>query len=336
MSIGATVNVLEIIGGFMNSIVTLTVNPAIDKNSTVDLVVAEEKLSCTRPTREPGGGGLNVSRAIHRLEGRSTAFYTAGGPLGDILQSLLSQEGVDHHPIDTAEWTRENLVILEKRSGRQFRFGMPGPKLSESVWRRCLDSLRDADSPPAFIVASGSLSEGVPPDFYTKVGEVAREVGARYVLDTSGDALKNGLGAGAFLIKPNLRELQQLAGEDLNTEIAQEEAAREFIDRQMCEVVVLSLGAAGVLLVTADGCERLRAPTVPIRSKVGAGDSTVAGIVLSLERSLPLRDAVLYGVAAGAAAVMTPGTELCRRDDTDRLYELLTSRTTSTAEDDKN
>lgn len=309
----------------MHSIATLTVNPAIDKNTTVEQVLAEEKLSCTRPTREPGGGGLNVSRAVRRLGGKSTALCTAGGLTGDILKSLLSEEGIDHHPIATEDWTRENLIVLEERSGRQFRFGMPGPEARESVWRSCIEALRDDESPARYIVASGSLSPGMPSDFYTDVGRVARELGARFIVDTSGDALKDGLGSGAYLIKPNLRELQQLAGEELHSEREQEGAARRFIDEDMCEVVVLSLGSAGVLLVTSERTERLRAPTVPIRSKVGAGDSTVAGIVLGLDRGLPLRDAVLFGIAAGAAAVMTPGTELCRRGDAERLYELLTS-----------
>lgn len=312
----------------MHPIVTLTVNPTIDKNTTVDQVVAEEKLNCERPTREPGGGGINVSRAIDRLGGQSSAFYTAGGPTGDMLQSLLSAENIDHHPIPIEEWTRENLIVFEERSERQFRFGMPGPRMSETERQRCVAALRegDDDDPPAFVVASGSLNEDMPSDFYAHVGRVAQEVGARFILDTSREALREGVRHGAYLIKPNLRELQQLSGEELDTEEEQEAAARGIIDEGKCEVVVVSLGAAGVLLVTSEGSERLRAPTVPIRSKVGAGDSTVAGLVLGLQRELPLREAVLFGVAAGAAAVMTPGTELCRREDAERLFERLTSQ----------
>lgn len=305
----------------MHPIATLTVNPAIDKNTSVELVVAEEKLRCERASREPGGGGVNVSRAIQRLGGQSTAVYTAGGFTGDILKTLLSEEELEHHPVSTEDWTRENLIVYEERSGRQFRFGMPGSRIAESEWQRSLDVLRETDDPPEYIVASGSLGEDMPSDFYSKVGRLAGEIGTRFVLDTSRDALRDGLDAGAYLIKPNLRELQQLAGEELDSEREQEHAARQIIQDGRSEVVVISLGAAGVLLVTADGSEHFRAPTVPIRSKVGAGDSTVAGIVLGLHRGLDLREAVLFGVAAGAAAVMTPGTELCRRDDTERLFE---------------
>lgn len=305
----------------MEPIVTLTVNPAIDKNTSVGQVLAEEKLYCARPTREPGGGGLNVSRAIRRLGGRSSAVYTAGGPPGDVLKSLLETEEIDDRPVEIEDWTRENLIVFEEQSGRQFRFGMPGPSIREDELDRCIESLRSSERPPGWVVASGSLSEDVPSDFYSRVGRAAREMGARFVLDASKDALRDGLQAGAFLIKPNLRELRQLAGSALETEQEQEAAARRFIDDDLCQVVVLSLGAAGILLVTGDGSERLRAPVVPIRSKVGAGDSTVAGIVLALHRGLALRDAVIFGVAAGAAAVMTSGTELCRREDTERLFE---------------
>lgn len=309
----------------MEQIATLTVNPAIDKNTSVEQVLAEEKLYCSAPSREPGGGGLNVSRAIRRLGGQSTAIFTTGGPTGGILSTLLDDEGLDYHAVPIKDWTRENLIVLETRSGRQYRFGMPGPEVTESEWLHCLEALRDARQPPQYIVASGSLSEGMPSDFYSQAGRIARDLGARFVLDTSKDALREGLHEGAYLIKPNLRELQQLAGDELKSEQDQEAAARRFIDAENCEVVVLSLGAAGVLLVTAETSERLRAPTVPIRSKVGAGDSTVAGVVLGLARGLPLRESVLFGIAAGAAAVMTPGTELCRREDTERLFDQLRS-----------
>ena len=308
----------------MHRIVTLTVNPAIDKNTRVEQVLAEEKLRCSKPTREPGGGGINVTRALQRLGGQSSAVYTAGGPPGEVLETLLREEGIDHHAVEIRDWTRENLIVYEERSGRQFRFGMPGPSVSQDEQNQCLDMLQRIDAPIDYVVASGSLSESMSSDFYSQVAGAAHELGARFVLDSSKDALREGLHEGAFLIKPNLRELQQLAANELSSEEAQEAAARKLIEEELCEVVVLSLGAAGVLLVTPEGGERLRAPTVTIRSKVGAGDSMVAGIMLGLDRGFELRDAVLFGVAAGAAAVMTPGTELCRREDTERLFERLT------------
>jgi 6-phosphofructokinase 2 len=128
---------------------------------------------------------------------------------------------------------------------------------------------------------------------------------------------------GVFLIKPNLPEFTELMGQERVDEKQEEHLARELVSTNKCEAVVVSLGAAGVLVASAEGVERVRAPLVPIKSKVGAGDSTVAGIVLALARGQSWREAVRFGVAAGAAAVMTPGTELCCREDVERLYEQL-------------
>jgi 6-phosphofructokinase 2 len=161
----------------------------------------------------------------------------------------------------------------------------------------------------------------VPDNFYSRVAEVAADLGARCIIDTSGDALRQAVASSVFLLKPNVRELQQLTGRDLVSEAEQKDAARTLISNDRVEVVVLSLGAGGALMITAEDCEHVRTPTVPIKSKVGAGDSMVGGIVLALARGLDVSDAVRFGVAAGAAAVMTPGTELCRREDTKRLFE---------------
>jgi 6-phosphofructokinase 2 len=167
----------------------------------------------------------------------------------------------------------------------------------------------------------------VPDDTYAAVAEAAHSLGARPILDTSGAALRQAMEPGWFLLKPNLRELEHLAGRSLDSEPEQRDAARDFIERGWCEVVVLSMGAAGALLLTADRTEHVRSPTVPIESRVGAGDSMVAGLTLALARGLGLSDAVHFGVAAGAAAVMTPGTELCRRADTERLFEQMRAET---------
>ncbi len=213
--------------------------------------------------------------------------------------------------------------MYEEATTLQYRFNLPGPTLQEGEWRRCLDTIAALDPQPDYLVASGSLPPGVPSDFYAQLARMGQQLGARVIVDTSQQALREAVRAGVFLIKPNLRELSQLAQRELGDEADQEAVAEEIVRSGGCDAMVVSLGAAGVLLVTQHGATRVRAPTVPIRSKVGAGDSMVAGIVLSLARGLPLPDAVRFGVAAGAAAVMTPGSELCRRDDAERLYARL-------------
>jgi 6-phosphofructokinase 2 len=304
----------------MDRIATLTVNPAIDLNTSVDRVVSERKLRCAQPTREAGGGGINVSRAIGRLGGTSEAYYLAGGAGGQLLGRLLDDEGVAHQPMPIAGWTRENVIVDDASTGEQYRFGMPGPLVEASEWQQCLDTLAALTPPPAYLVASGSLAPGMPDDFYARLAVAAKQRDVRMVVDTSGTALRLAFEEGGYLFKPNLRELQDLTGEPLDSEDTLKQAARRFVDEGRCAVLVLSLGAGGALLVTRERIEHIRTPTVPIRSKVGAGDSMVAGMTLAMARGLPIPQAVRYGVAAGAAAVMTPGTELCRREDVDRLF----------------
>ncbi|MDR9501096.1 MAG: 1-phosphofructokinase family hexose kinase [Desulfurivibrionaceae bacterium] len=307
----------------MKTIITLTMNPAIDKSASVAQVIVERKLYCHSPRFEPGGGGINVSRAIRKIGGESLPFFPCGGPTGNALLELLQQEGLTNRPLPVEEWTRENLVVFEESSGLQFRFTMPGTPLSDQEWHNCLDALATVDQQPAFIVASGSLPAGVPDDFYARVARIGNKLGAKVIIDTSGTPLRLALEEGIYLIKPNIRELGELMDRELTDETSQGEIAMEMVDSGQCAMVVVSLGAGGVLLATSDGYERLQTPVVPIKSKVGAGDSMVGGIVLSLARGKEVRDAVLFGIAAGAAAVMTPGSELCRGDDVERLYEQL-------------
>jgi len=305
----------------MKVIVTITLNPAIDKSSSVDHVVAERKLYCKPPRFEPGGGGVNVSRAIKKLGGKSLLLYPTGGLTGKRLQELLDEEGLNHRPFPIEGMIRESLVILEESTGRQYRFGMPGPKLRKKEWELVLQELAAMEPSPDYVVASGSLPPGAPSDFYARVARAGKKRGAKAIIDVSGEALKEALEEGVFLIKPNVREFRELVGEDIKEEAQIRDEAQKMVKSGRCEVLVISLGAAGALAVSEDFVERILPPTVPIVSKVGAGDSMVAGIALSLARGNPLRESVLFGVAAGTAAVMTPGTELCRRKDAERLYE---------------
>jgi 6-phosphofructokinase 2 len=311
--------------GSLKPIVSLAMNPAIDKSSSVEHVIPERKLYCNPPRFEPGGGGVNVSRAIKKLGGDSLLLYPAGGYTGRRLEDLLDEEGIAQRLLSIEGTTRESLAVLEESTGQQYRFGMPGPVLKEDEWKKCLEELSALHPAPAYLVASGSLPPGVPPDFYARVARMGKEFGAKVIVDASGDPLKQALQEGVFLIKPNLREFRDLAGEGKMEESQTRAEAQRLVQAGRCEVLVISLGAAGVLLVSKDRTEPIRPPTVPIASKVGAGDSMVAGIVLSLAGGRTVRDSVLFGIAAGAAAVMTPGSELCRREDTERLYARMLS-----------
>lgn len=304
----------------MASIVTLTMNPCIDINAVVDRVLAERKLRCDSSRYEPGGGGVNVSRAVKKLGGASTTLLPVGGAHGKLLQELLDREGVRQEIVSIQGWTRESFIAFESETEQQYRFSLPGPRLREQEWGRCLDRFHGLCEEAGLIVASGGLPPGVPEDFYARLARSCRDRRFRLVLDTSGAPLRKALDACPFLVKPNLRELNDMAGRELESDSEIEAFARKLVEEEKSEVVVVSLGAAGALVTWKEGQVTVRAPTVPIKSKVGAGDSMVGGLVLALDRGKELADAARFGVASGAAAVMTPGTELCRREDAERLY----------------
>lgn len=305
----------------MKNIVTITLNPTIDKSTSVDRIVPESKLRCDIPKFEPGGGGINVSRAIKKLGGESLAVFPSGGHTGLLLQDLLKEEGVHCESVSIKHWTRENFIVVESSTNQQFRFGMPGPEMSESEAKACLDLLTKVTPKPEYVVASGSLPPGLPINFYAQIGEVAKSLGAKYILDTSGEPLKLAANEGVYLLKPNLGELSKLAGVNAVEMDGVEKYAKQIIEKGNCEVVVVSLGPGGAMLVTKDLVELVPAPTVRKRSTVGAGDSMVAGMVFSLASGRNLRQMVRYGVASGTAATMNAGTELCKKKDVECLYD---------------
>ncbi|HEY7368373.1 MAG TPA: 1-phosphofructokinase family hexose kinase [Thermoanaerobaculia bacterium] len=301
------------------SILTLTMNPAVDESASIDRLIPERKMRCQALRHEPGGGGINVARAIRKLGGEALAIYPSGGPMGELLEGLLDLESVHQMPVAIRGWTRSNLNVLETSTGRQYRFVMPGPELAGTEWQRFLEILRGFRPAPAYIVASGSLPRGVPPDFYARLADLSREKGARLVLDTSGDPLRLAVRRGIFLVKPSLAEFSELVGEQAG-EKELVSRARAFLRESRTEILVVSLGSSGAIWLTAGGEQgRIASPAVAVRSTVGAGDSLVAGIVLAHSRGRPLADAVRFGVAAAAAACMNPGTELCRLADAEAL-----------------
>lgn len=304
----------------MSGIITITLNPAIDKSTTVPVLVPERKLQCSNPVFEPGGGGVNVARAIIQLGGDARAIYLAGGHSGRFYDALLNAEGVPALSVPIAGNTRENLIVTDIAHNTQYRLDMPGPAVDAYEWQHLLEIIRGLDAVD-YIVASGSLAPGIPPDIFASFSAIAALKGARFVVDTSREALKQALREGAYLVKPNIRELAGFAGKDtLNTEgIA--EVAQELIRKNRCEVIVVSMGETGAMLVTADMAVKIPAPRVQRVSTVGAGDSMLAGIVYSLSAGREILEAAQFGVACGTAATLNPGTALCKKEDAQRLFE---------------
>ncbi|HTS43612.1 MAG TPA: 1-phosphofructokinase family hexose kinase [Puia sp.] len=303
----------------MATVVTLTFNPSVDKSISVSRFEPEKKMYCAAPHLDPGGGGINVARCIKRLDGDVIAIYPAGGYHGQLLNDLMKREQVQVMPITARNDTRENWIIFENSNHNQYHFVMPGPVLNESEWQQCLYKLESIDK-MEFIVVSGSMPPDFPKDIFEKIGKIARHKKAKLIVDTSDEALELALRHGVYMIKPNLNELAYLIkGFDLGSRTVAA-AAKEIIDKKFAEIVVVSMGAGGAILVDANTTTEIKAPSVRKMGTVGAGDSMTAGIVQSLVNRKNIKDAVMYGVACGSATTMNPGTELFHRDDAEHFY----------------
>ncbi len=302
-----------------HTVLCLTMNPSVDVSTHTERVVPADKLRCGTARRDAGGGGLNVARVVQRLGGRSSALFPAGGPAGDWLVSHLQAAGLPVRRIALADDTRENFTVQALDTGAEFRFVLPGPTLTEAEWRASLAAIESLPHLPAFVVASGSLPPGVPTDFYARLADIVRSRGSRLVLDSSGPALAAGVAAGVYLVKPNLSELRDLTQRPLDTPAQWRAAAQALVDEGRAEVVALTLGEQGALLVTRDGAWGAQALPITVASSVGAGDSFVGALVWALQRGESLPDAFTWAVAAGSAALLTPGTGLCLVDDVERL-----------------
>jgi 6-phosphofructokinase 2 len=303
----------------VRDIVTITINPAVDIFVNTTKVEPTRKLRCSAPKRDPGGGGINVARVAHRLDADVTAIFPTGGAIGKLLHRLLDREGIPSMVTPSHVETRENFTAYEEDSGAQFRFVLPGSRLHESEWQAVLDKLESFEAKPKFVVASGSIPPGVPPEFFSKVVQLAKKLGAKPVIDTSGPALKAALEAGAYLVKPNLNELSDFTGTKLDKDGVRLAACRDLIGSGQAAMVALTLGEDGALLVTKDHAWRAQPMAIEVVSAVGAGDSFLGGLVASLAAGKEIDEAFRIAVASASAAVTSPGTELCRAADVARL-----------------
>jgi len=300
-------------------IVTLTINPAIDIFVNVDRVESTHKLRCSPPKRDPGGGGINVARVAHRLGADVTAIYPIGGQIGKLLHRLVEREYIASLVTPSHVETRENFTAYEEETGEQYRFVLPGSRLHRAEWEAVLERLTSLAEPPGFVVASGSMPPGAPDDFFARVARQAKMLGAKTVVDTSGPALAAALAEGVTVIKPNLVELMQYMERPLERDSDRIAACRKLVVDGRAEIVALTLGEQGALLVTAERAWRAMPLKIEVVSTVGAGDSFLGGLVAALAADKPLEEAFRVAVAAASAAVLTPGTGLCQPEDVRRL-----------------
>jgi 6-phosphofructokinase 2 len=305
------------------SIVTLTLNPAIDGACEADAVHPTRKIRTKNDRYNAGGGGINVARVVQRLGGDVRAVYLAGGATGNVLDELLEAAGIERLRIPIAGHTRISLNVFERASGQEYRFVPEGPMVSADEIDACCDAM--AGTQCDYLVLSGSLPRGVPDDFYA---DLAAQSSARVIVDSSGPALKAAVEGGSiYLIKPSRGELEKLVGQSLPTigDIAR--AASSLVQSGNCENVAVTLGHDGALLANTQGNFFLPAIPVNASSAVGAGDSFVGGMVFALAAGASIEEAFRHGLAAATATVLSPGTDLCQKADVDRLLAQIPTST---------
>lgn len=297
---------------------TVTLNPSIDQHIAIDKLVKDDALRAREARRDPGGKGINVSRAVQELGGRTVAFGVSGGCAGYMLKSLMAEKGISFEVVELPEETRLNVILTDLSDRTQTRISASGPRMSLDAVERLVELILAYEPLPEWWALGGSLPPGVPGDFYARLIGRLQAKGARCVLDADGEMLALGIQAKPFLIKPNEYEFERLTGKSFADETAMARAARDLVAGGV-GIVALTLGRKGALLVTRDLALRATCPPVEVRSKVGAGDSFVAGLLLALSDGRPTEEALRMGMAAGTAAVMNAGTQLCHRPDVDRL-----------------
>ena len=298
--------------------ITLTLNPAVDTSGEVEQFEPTHKLRCRDVRREPGGGGINVARVLNRLGAQALAVFPVGGAIGGLLQNLASAEGLAHVALRMVGETRENLTVRDAATGNQFRFVFPGPELpGRSLDAICAAALARLQA-SSWLVISGSLPDGAPPDTYQRLVLSAKRTGAHIAIDAAGEPLRLAFSASPDLVKISARELSDLTGVALHTNQDCVAAARMLID-QGARLVAVSWGDRGGLLVSDKDAIAAAAPPVIPRTTIGAGDSFFAALTWALAGGHGPSDALAHAVAAGSAALLAPGTGLCSAADVERL-----------------
>ena len=304
-------------------VVTLTINPALDKSAKVAEMTPFDKLECHDITYHPGGGGINISRVLHRLSVESHCLFPYGGKTGEHLLALLEEQHINVFSSPISIWTRENFAVFDLKTGLQFRFGMPTVAFSEAemvnVEKLIYEQVADND----IFVISGSLPKGLPTDYYSKVIQNLTAKGVKVIVDTSGPVFNEVLKNKLFLIKPNQKELARLAGKEALDKAEQEAFAMQLITNKTAQYVVVSLGKEGAFMAHKNGIEYVTAPEISVKSTIGAGDSMVAGLIYAITQNETPKNILRWGVACGVSATLSEGSDLAHKENIEKIVKML-------------
>lgn len=289
----------------------------MDISTETDEVIIDEKTRCAQPAHDPGGGGINVARVLTRLGINAEALFIAGGYTGDKLIHMLEEESIHCHVIKSPQLTRQNISIIDNSISKQYRFVLPGLVPNDEVWQEALEYISDTILDYDYVVGSGSLPEGVPIDFYSRVAKIAVDHGKKFVLDSSASALMNGINNGAFFIKPNSEEFENLK------ELYGVDDDRELLDKLFSagiQNVIQTFGKEKTVLHTPEKSFSFKPPTIKPRSAIGAGDSFVGGMIAGLINGFSTDKAISYGISAAASTLQSEGTDLCLLEEVEEIF----------------
>lgn len=306
----------------MTPILTITLNPALDIAASVDEIIIGPKLRCEGGPITPGGGGVNVTRAIKILGGESRAFVATAGVLGDLLVKQLRKRDIDPIRYETDGHTRQSLSVFEEKSGKQLRLVLPGPIWTNTQISGLLDAILAEASKDSIIVASGSLPPAIPDGFYIRLNTALRGIGASMVLDTSESALKSAVTDCVhpyMVLRMDRLEAEDLAGQTFPTPLEMVNFAQSLVHKNIADVIVMARGADGSVFASATERLHICPPKSSILSAVGAGDSLVGGLTLALAQGKSLEQAGLLATAAASSAVQTDANNLCIRTMTENI-----------------
>jgi 1-phosphofructokinase family hexose kinase len=300
-------------------IITLTINPSVDRTVLVDRLVFEDRAYILSRSDSAGGRGINASRVLHSFGAKTLAIVTSGGANGDKFTRLLAKCGFAVKVVPIQNEIRVNFTIVD-RQGLAVKLNELGPPVSSDELARLEHVAERRLEPASWLMLCGSIPPSVPADFYTKLIRMARDRKVKTLLDTDGDALLHGVEAGPTVVTPNQPEAERLLNRALITRAHFIEAATR-IKAMGAETVLLSLGSRGVVAVNENQLLEAIPPRVDAVSPIGAGDALAAAYVWAATKKKDFVDCVRWAVAAGTASAKLPGVQFADLDQTKEIYK---------------
>ena len=304
-------------------IITVTLNPALDKTIEID----EFKIGSvnrTVSTRvDAGGKGINVSKVIKELQHKSLALGFLGGSSGNQIKNYLDDLDINNEFLSVKGQTRTNLKIIDKGNNTHTDINENGPSLVEEDIINIKEKIMKYCGKDSLVVLSGSVPSGARSTIYCEMIKAIKDKGGKVILDADGELLIEGIKAGPYMVKPNIDELEKAFGINGNKEEEVIATAKKILEHGV-KYVAISLGSKGSMFISNDKVAKVNGIKVEVKSTVGAGDSMVAALAIAVEKDYSFEEAIKLASATSTANVMTEGTQTGRFEDIEKLKKQIT------------